>query len=542
MTRRWWSGPALLACAVLLASCGGGSGGGGGGAVLPVTSGGEGSSGTAAPATATLSGRITFDSVPSLNGALNYAATVAKPVRGAPLDVVDATGTVKASTVTDADGRYSVVIPAATSLAVRVMARLQHSGADGGWDVAVRDNTQSGGLYGMQSGYFAATGSNQAKDLHAPSGWSGSSYGSERVAAPFALLDAIYTAQAKILGVAPGASFPILNVYWSPSNRPASGSVTLGQIGTSHFSDYTASGGTRAIFVLGSENVDTDEYDSAVVVHEWGHYYQSAFSRDDSPGGTHSFGDLLDRRLAFSEGWGNAWSGIALDRSTYSDSAGQRQAQGFAFALDAGAASSPGWFNEMSVQSILWKLNAAVGLAPIHQAMTQGLKSTAAVTSVHAFATAFYAVATPGQTASLNGLLAAQGVVPPMDAFGPNETNDGGLGAFALPLYTAVSLATPQQACVTNRADPGADGNKLGSYAFLVLPVAQARSYTISIQGPAASDPDFVVYQRGKVGEAVNANSGTESGAVGLAAGQAVLAINDYNNASSNTCFTVTIN
>ena len=76
--------------------------------------------------------------------------------------------------------------------------------------------------------------------------------------------------------------------------------------------------------MLGKENVDTDEYDASVIAHEWGHYYQSAFSRDDSPGGAHSGGDRLDRRVAFSEGWGNAWSGIALARSNYTDSSGDR--------------------------------------------------------------------------------------------------------------------------------------------------------------------------------------------------------------------------
>lgn len=550
MTRRWWCAPALLGCVWMLASCGGG-GGGGGDAFLPISSGGSGASGAGsgsgaagvpAATTAVLSGHITFDSVPSVNGALDYASTVAKPVRGAPIDVVDATGAVKASSVTSSDGSYSVTVPTNTSLAVRVMARLQHSGADGSWDVAVRDNTQSDALYGMQSTYFVATGATQTRDLRAASGWTGSSYGTDRVAAPFAMLDAIYAAQVKVLAVAPGAAFPSLNVYWSPNNRPASGAVNLGQIGTSHFSDFTATGGTRAIFVLGREDVDTDEYDSSVVVHEWGHYYQSAFSRDDSPGGSHSLGDLLDRRLAFSEGWGNAWSGIVLERNTYSDSAGQRQAQGFAFALDAGAASVPGWFNEASVQSILWKLNAAVGFTPIHQAMTQGLKNTAAVTSVHAFAAAFNASATTSQTAALNGLLTGQRVTPPADAFGAAETNDGGLGTFALPMYSAISLGAPQQACVTNRADSRGEGNKLGSYAFLVFPVTQARNYTISIRGPAASDPDFAVYQRKQVGSATSASAGAESAVVGLELGQAVVAINDYNNSSANTCFTVTIN
>jgi hypothetical protein len=56
------------------------------------------------------------------------------------------------------------------------------------------------------------------------------------------------------------------------------------------------------MFLLGKEDVDTDEFDTHVVVHEWGHYFESAVSRSDSPGGNHALGDLLDARLAFGEG------------------------------------------------------------------------------------------------------------------------------------------------------------------------------------------------------------------------------------------------
>lgn len=540
--------PVLLGLAVLVVSCGGGGGGGGGGAALPISgSGNSASSGTASGSSAStvtaalLTGRITFDSVPSTGGALNYAATVIKPVRGAALDVVDAGGTVKASTVTDADGRYSVSIPTGTALAVRVRAQLLHSGADGAWDVTVRDNTQSNGLYGMQGGYFVATNAAVTQDLRAPSGWTNTSYGAERVAAPFALLDAVYTAQTKILSVAPGTSFPALRVFWSPNNRPAAGSISLGQIGSSYFTDETSSGGTKSIYILGSENVDTDEYDSTVVTHEWGHYYQAAFSRDDSPGGAHSLGELLDRRLAFSEGWGNAWSGIAQNTKIYSDSAGLQQAQGFAFDVSAPASKAAGWFSETTVQSVLWNLNANTGFASIQKAMT-GLATTAAVTSIHAFAAAFQSVASSTEISALNGLLTAQGITPPSDAFAANEVNDGGLGAFALPLYTTVSVGTPQQVCVTNQADPNRDNNKLGTYAYLKLAVAQARNYTVSISGPATSDPDVTVYQRRIVGGAWNAKQGTESGTFPLAVGPVVWVINDYKESSANTCFTVTVN
>lgn len=490
----------------------------------------------------TLSGRVTFESVPSTNGALDYAASQRKPARGVLVDIVDNVGRLRASTTTDANGRYSVTVTGSAVVAVQVKAQLTAGANSGSAGVAVRDNTQYGALYGVEVGDFPLTGTAITRDIDLPSGWTGSRYGSERFAAPFAVLDAVYTAQAKVLAVAPDTRFPALTIYWSPDNRPALGQPALGQITSSHFTDGTRSGGERSIYVLGKENVDTDEYDSSVIVHEWGHYYQSAFSRSDSPGGPHYEGELLDSRLAFSEGWGNAWSGIALGRSDYSDSAGERQATGASVALDSGPSTMPGWYNERSVQSVLWRLNDGIGFLPIHQAMTQGLRTTPAVTSIHSFAAAFNAVASASQRGVLDGLLVGQRITGSSDPFGGTETNDGGLGAFALPLYTTAAVNTPQRVCVTNSEDPYREGNKLGSYAFLRVALPQARSYTVSVTGPAGSDPDFVVYQGARVGGSAKAAPAQESGSVVLSAGTAVVAVHDYENSSANTCFVVTIN
>ena len=55
----------------------------------------------------------------------------------------------------------------------------------------------------------------------------------------------------------------------------------------------------------------TDEYDDHVVVHEWAHYFEANFSRSDSIGGDHASDNVLDIRLAFGEGFGNAYSAMA---------------------------------------------------------------------------------------------------------------------------------------------------------------------------------------------------------------------------------------
>src|SRR5690606_4768445 len=103
------------------------------------------------------------------------------------------------------------------------------------------------------------------------------------------------------------AVFAPMVAYWSTSNRPANGDKAIGEISTSHWQPGTDRPG---LYILGDADNDTDEYDTAVVVHEWGHYFESTLSRSDSIGGPHGGGDLLDMRVAFGEAWGNALAGM----------------------------------------------------------------------------------------------------------------------------------------------------------------------------------------------------------------------------------------
>lgn len=529
MNKTWLLRAFAVAVVAVLAACGGGGGGGGG---FPPA-------GLPGATTVTLNGTVTFDSVPNATGTLNYSAVTVKPVRGAVVEVVNGASAVVATTSTDANGGYSVSVPANTSVMVRVKAQMLQTGSGASWDVTVRDNTQSDAIYAMETPAFSTAAlSTLTRNVHAPSGWDGTRYASTRVAGPFALLDTVYTTQAKVLSVAPGTAFPQLRVFWSVDNVPASGNLALGQIGTTFFTSRSTG---RAIYVLGKENVDTDEYDAPVVAHEWGHYYQSAFSRDDSPGGSHSLSELLDRRLAFSEGWGNAWSGIALERSNYTDSTGAGQSQGGNLNLSAGAPSNPGWFREASIHSILWNLNSQVGFKPIHETMTAvSFKNAVAVTSIHPFTAAFNAAA-PGSAAALNALLAGQNIsAAPNDPFGLSETTNNGGVARALPMYHAAAVGgSVTTACVTNQAGAG---NKLGSYVYLRFTAPSARNYVINATGPAGSDPDFVVYQGRQVASANVETTVVQTASVPLAAGESVLVLNDFNNSSPDTCFNVTIN
>ncbi|HUD31765.1 MAG TPA: hypothetical protein VMR43_01965 [Variovorax sp.] len=517
--------PALVALAI--AACGGGGGGSDGGTAA----------GAAATPTATqsLSGVATYDYVPNSTGALAYGATTARPIRGASVEIVGGDGAVLASTRTDANGAYNALVPRGSAVTVRVKAQMAQTTGSATWDVSVRDNTQSNAIYAIETASFQVAAEAVVRNVRAPSGWSGSAYSATRAAAPFAILDTIYTTQAKVLSVSAATAFPTLQVFWSVNNRAVSGNAALGEIGGTAFVS-NASG--AAIYLVGRENVDTDEYDAAVIAHEWGHYYQTAFSRDDSPGGAHSAGNLLDRRVAFSEGWGNAWSGIALDRADYTDSFGPAQGLGARIVLSSGAASNAGWYNEASIQSILWNLNRQVGFKPIHDTFTGPFRRGAAVTSIHAFAAAF-GTAAPASASVLAGLLGAQAIATSTsDAFGTAESNNGGV-ASALPLYRGATAGAGTQVCISYQAGTT---NRLGNYAYLRFTAPTARTYTIGISGAAGTDPDLAIWGAGVgLAAAAGAAGTSESLNATLPAGDAVIALHDYNNTTASPCFNVTI-
>ena len=514
MNHRFSFAFASSACiaAALLAGCGGGGGGGGGGGVLPFVL-------PVSAAPVTLTGTATYESVPNPSGNLVYASTSVKPIRGASLEVVDAASSAQlAVATTDDNGAYSVSVPANATVIVRVRAQLTRAAPGAAWDVSVRDNTQGNALYSMQTAAFSSGTAALTRDLRASTGWDGSRYASPRVAAPFALLDTVYTAMQKVLSVAPATNFPSLRVYWSPNNAPSPGNPALGQITTTYFVSKSTG---REIYVLGKENVDTDEFDSPVIAHEWGHYYQSSFSRDDSPGGEHSGGDRVDRRLAFSEGWGNAWSGIALGRSTYVDSRGPGQVtDSILVDLKAGPSTNPGWYREVSIQSVLWNLNQQVGFKPINDTMTSfQFRSATPVTSIHLFASVLDTVA-PGSAPALKALLMGQGITS-TDAYGVGETSDDSAAAMpvpdVLPLYSPVTVGvlSPNIACISNVAGTV---NKLGNISYLGFHAPASRDYTIQLSG-GSGVPNFDLFKGGLIARTSNK--------VSLGAGDYVLAVRD---------------
>lgn len=484
----------LLAAVALLAGCGGGSSSGAAAeapAPQPAPAAQACPDPVARADAVTIFGTAQYESVPPrANGiGLDHGRVVPRPIRGATAELLDAAGNVLASCSTSVAGSYSFTVPGlGANVRLRVRAESRKTTAAGGqWDFSVRDNTASGTpLYVLDSPLLAPlqAGQLQQRDLLAGTGFDGQRYSGVRAAAPFAILDVAFQAAQKVLGASPDLSFPPLNLMWSVNNTAASGDVGLGEIGTTRY-EFSANG--HEIFVLGDEDADTDEFDRHVVASAWGRYFQFVFSRDDSPVvDIAAFGGKFDMRLAFSEGWGNAFAGMVLQSPSFTDSFGPGQSDGFVINLDeAPAAGDRGWFSEASARFLLWSFHetAAIGFAPIFSVMTGPLPTSDSYATVHNFAALLKARA-PAAAASIDALLQSQDISP-QDAQGTGETNDGGL-PLALPIYQGVN----SRVCVTDQLGVPIF---LGNSAFIRFNASGRRTLVVTVDGQADSDPDVLM-------------------------------------------------
>ena len=575
-------GGALVALACLgLAACGGGSGGGGAPSPAPAPA----PAPDPAPADrVTVSGKVTYDFVPAgLFGGLDYGRTEARPVRFAVVQFMDTatvdTGTVVARTTTDENGDYSLTLDANQSGFVRVRAELVQIQTLPSWEFQVVDNTDGDALYTLDGETLSTGTADSVRDLHAPSGWTGSSYGEERAAAPFAILDTIVIGRDYVLEAFPDAFFAPLDIHWSEKNVATFGEdgdpdTETGEIGTSFFSP------SRGLFLLGAEDADTEEYDPHVILHEFAHYLEFRFSRSDNFGGPHALGDRLDLRVAFSEGWSTAFAGLALGDPVYRDAGGPGQGGAFAFNMEGGINGAPGWYSEQSVQEFIYDLVDTTidgndifsyPFSTVWTAMTGPVATTRALTSIFPFLNGLKSDNVADQ-AALDLLAADQAIASITTDFGENETNDAG-SPDVLPVYTEITVnGPPVNLCSTDEFSSPVTGsvNKLGSRRFIRFTPATAGIATITMTAtsvPAGeyADPDFWVYRQGPVfvsegppsmvcediaAPGWDPSSCVESASVPVVASEHVLEVYEWTNADrlpdefspiGRTCFDVTV-
>ncbi len=444
-----------------------------------------------------ISGALTFDRVPATFGYglanLDYARTEKSPAKGVMVRAINTSGKVLATTQSDSDGRYSLFVEKNENVKIQVYARLYKKDF---WDVSVVDNTNQKAMYVMEGAFHDSGEKHNIRNLHASSGWSGNDYTQDRIAAPFAILDSIYSAMEKVKKADSNAVFPQLTVNWSINNIAAGGDLDSGQIITSHYD------GERGLWILGDANSDTDEYDDHIIIHEWGHYFEDVFSRSDSIGGPHSPGEVLDIRLAFGEGWGNALSGIATDNPYYFDTSGSRQANGWYMNLESGAQKNPGWYSEGSIQRILYDLydssneahdQTTLGFEPIYNAMIGKERDTKAFTSIFSFIDGLKKE-NSSQASNIDATVGYENISPIYDSYGTSRMNSAG-SSHTLPLYRELLVGNSINICNENRYGVY---NKLGNRTYVKVKINQSDSYSFNAKPngrvSANQDPDILIY------------------------------------------------
>ncbi len=424
------------------------------------------------PGDYSLEGTLSYEYVPydEQNEGLDYDNTTPRPIRGCEVYLIDAkTEETLADTVSSSDGGYSLAWSGSNYVKLWVYARTVDP------VIRVEDNTHDDAVWVVESDLVDARDGTPFHYL-ATTGWSGSSYRGERASGPFAALDAAYTAARRFVEETTNPpEFPPLAINWSPGNRPESGDKSQGEIGGSHWDG-------QEIYIVGKEDIDTDEFDSHVIVHEWGHYFEDKLSRSDSLGGVHMLGDLLDPRLAWGEGWGNGISAIALDDTLFGMSYGMRQAYGTHLEVDENYTESdrhPGWYSEETIMALLYDLydsgddepfdHVALGIDPFYQVLTGPQIDTAAYTTLFSFIT-FLKQLYPDEAAAIDELVTYHtadgnfGISVIQDEWGTGETHGGGIEG-AIPVYQQHAIGDTFELEFTG----GLEYNKLGQNRYVTF-------------------------------------------------------------------------
>lgn len=311
---------------------------------------------------AVVQGTVNYEKVPATQQGLRFNAVQTRPAAGVNVWIVKSTPagtpfTQLAGGVTDENGFYRITVPLTEPTTVYVHVRAEAENAR----VA---NPNGEAIYAYRYADFVlAPGQTVARVS--------SLIDNGRSAGPFNILANIRAANRAVRAVAPGINLPAITIKWATNYRDGTGFAPPG-----------------AIYLNGDRDVDSDEYDDGVVLHEYGHFLAYHFSRDEFPGfGIHRLGtgEQLDPRLAYSEGWANFFAQAVLNDPNWVRTFGPNGSQSSSYNLEPNVQSwdQPSYASEWTVATVLWDLfdnvadpgdPLALGLGPIWQAFAGGLR------------------------------------------------------------------------------------------------------------------------------------------------------------------------
>jgi hypothetical protein len=289
--------------------------------------------------TQNISGTALYQKIDVTDSGLDLTHPVMFPIRNARVEVRNSISQLVSVSETDAFGRFTLAVPFDPNLTVQVLSRIR------AYDLRVADNTNQNVLYAI-SGKVDGTAGNSNLLL----------MDTNRLSGAFNILEEIQRANDTVRTADPNLPPIPVTVFWSKNNTHTLGNPAAGLIGTSEFNVAN-----NTAYILGDRDTDSDEYDDAVIAHEYAHMLAAKYSRDDSPGGPHYLGDMLDPRLSWSEGWADFFSSAVRNDAIWRDSHGPNGSQVLRYDLSDNSPAAdphPGYWSEASVQSLLWSLLA----------------------------------------------------------------------------------------------------------------------------------------------------------------------------------------
>lgn len=415
---------------------------------------------------ATFRGTILYEKIPAGRNGLDLQNPVRTPAAGVKVEIVASPArTVVGSGFTDEKGGYSIPVRGRQAqVYVRALAQTENAQV-----VRAGDRAE----FSIVSEPFAAGRARTVqRDLLATD--------SSRVAGAFNIAATIYRANSLVRSARPDVQLPRVEIRWD----------TI-YMGGTFFREREG-----VAYINGRRGRDSDEYDDHVIAHEYGHFLMANFSRESSPGGSHGFGERLDPRLAWSEGWGNFFGAATTGSAHYIDTG---MARGRPVVLvqmdledDVPTGDRPGIWSEHSVAGVLWDWfddtaeegdSVGLGFVPLWNAFAQLSKES----DVYLLRFANVLAAATKQNRLLGAGLAARGI-----AYPPGE-NPPAPEPFPGPLPSG----TPVDGTVDSRSTRRSNLWGSSAHYWFVVPEAGQVSITMKIveaRDTAHADLDLYLF------------------------------------------------
>ncbi|MBE7558574.1 hypothetical protein HS125_06390 [bacterium] len=271
-------------------------------------------------------------------------ALVELPIRGARAVLENGSGVSLDVKTTGEDGGVTFTHPGSGSQLVRVRVEARHPE---GWFRVARNSGSTYSAVSALTTYDLDGGAViEVVALYRDNG-------QRSVGGAFNIYDILLSGFTMLRELDAALAFPALTAYWE-----------VGSLDGTYYS-------SNALHILGGSD-DTDEYDDAIIAHEFGHYVSDAFSRDESPGGQHYLNQEYRLTLSWSEGMAHYLSSLFRGTPVHFDSYGDVDYLGFnleeASVRDEARdnfAVAPGAACELRVAAALWDCTDPIDDDPI---------------------------------------------------------------------------------------------------------------------------------------------------------------------------------